>query len=188
MRLSAAAVAQLLAAPGGEKIVAAKITEANYPQSTLAYLQHPDLARLKIVQGWDPFIAHALVDGPKYDAQFRQRCGITSGPMSFAIYQFMHLLQAAGEGDWPEVDASLAAVTLLFQAMQDTPGKFADLQRAKYIMGLGQPLLGEVTAPQVQRVLDALRSLPRAEDQKRLARSLDLMENGPFHAELQAYG
>ena len=42
--------------------------------------------------------------------------------------------------------AAQAAVTALFQSMQDDPAKFADLQRAKYIMGLGQSLTGEVTS------------------------------------------
>lgn len=187
VRLTAAAVAQLLESPGGERIVAAKVTEANYQQSTLTYLQHPRLKRLKIVQGWDPFIALALRDGPRHDEQRRQRCGITSGPMSFAVFQFLHLLEAAHREDWAEVEAAIAAVTQLFVAMQDTPGKFADLQRAKVIMGLGQPLQGEVTPPQVARVLAALASLPRREDQRRLAESLDLMRDGPYHAELEQF-
>ena len=45
--------------------------------------------------------------------------------------------------------------------MQDDPAKFADLQRAKYIMGLGHPICGEVSEVQVERVLDALKRLPR---------------------------
>jgi hypothetical protein len=68
--------------------------------------------------------------------------------------------------------------------MQDDPRKFADLQRAKFIMGLGQPLTGEVTSSQVERVLAALRTLPRTADRQRLARSLDLMGDGPLHEEL----
>lgn len=187
VRLTANAVAGLMSTSAGERIVAAKITEANYESSTLAYLQHPQLSRLKIVQGWDPFIARSMQDGPRYDAQGRQRCGVTSGPMSFAVFQFLHLLAAADRGDWPEAQAALDAVTQLFTAMQDTPGKFADLQRAKYIMGLGHPLTGEVTASQVERVFTALDALPRKQDQARLARSLDLMGEGPFHARLQAY-
>jgi hypothetical protein len=78
------------------------------------------------------------------------------------------------------------AVTALFAAMQDDPTKFADLQRAKFVMGLGQPLQGEVQPAQVERLLTALRSLPRATDRARLARSLDLMGDGPLHAELAA--
>lgn len=179
VRLTANATAQLIAGPGGDHLVAAKITEANYEHSTHEYLQHPQLARLKIVQGWDPFIAQAMREGG-------ERCGITSGPMSLAVFQYLHLLQAADQQDWTEVEASLAAVTKLFQAMQDDPGKFADLQRAKAIMGLGQPLLSEVTTEQIERVLNALRNLPRTADRQRLARSLDLMEDGPYHEELAA--
>jgi dihydrodipicolinate synthase/N-acetylneuraminate lyase len=180
VRLTADAAARLVDGPGGEAIVAAKITEANYERSTLEYLIHPALERLKIVQGWDPFIVRALQDG-------KQRAGVTSGPMSLAVFQYLHLLDAAAGEDWSEAEASIAAVTTVFQAMQDDAGKFADLQRAKFVMGLGQPLLGEVTPPQVERVLSALRSLPRAADRQRIARSLDLMGDGPFHDELQQY-
>jgi dihydrodipicolinate synthase/N-acetylneuraminate lyase len=177
VRLTAAAAARLVASPGGERIVAAKITEADYAASTHAYLQEPGLERLKIVQGWDPFIATALREGGA-------RVGVTSGPMSFALFQYLHLLEAAQREDWDEVAAATSAVTQLFTAMQDDPGKFADLQRAKYIMGLGHPLLGEVTDSQVERVLAALAALPRADDRRRLARSLDLMQKGPYHARL----
>lgn len=104
--------------------------------------------------------------------------------MSFAIFQYLHIFAAAERGAWDEVAAAQEAVTRLFASMQDDPGKFADLQRAKYIMGLGQPLTGEVTGEQVQRVIDALHSLPRREDQSRLARSLDLMGDGPWHQTL----
>jgi hypothetical protein len=112
--------------------------------------------------------------------------GVTSGPMSFAVYQYVHLLAAAERSDWDEVAAAQAAVTSLFQAMQDDPTKFADLQRAKYIMGLGHPLTAEVTNGQVERVLSALRGLSRAADRSRLARSLNLMEDGPYAAELRS--
>jgi dihydrodipicolinate synthase/N-acetylneuraminate lyase len=182
--LTPAAVAMLSAGPGGNRIVAVKVTEANYETSTLRFLQHPALRHLKIVQGWDPHLARALQDGPRFDEWGRQRCGVTSGPMSFAVHQYLHLLAAARRQDWTEVEASQAAVTALFQAMQDDPGKFADLQRAKYLMGLGQPLTGAVSQQQVAAVLAALERLPRAADRARLARSLDLMEDGPFHDRL----
>jgi dihydrodipicolinate synthase/N-acetylneuraminate lyase len=178
------AAARLIAGPGGGRIVAIKVTEANYETSTLRFLADPRLARLKIVQGWDPHLARALRDGPQYDAWGRQRCGVTSGPMSLAVFQYRHILAAAERGDWEEVAAAEAAVTALFQAMQDDPTKFADLQRAKFIMGLGQPLTGTVTPAQIERVLTALRNLPRLADRQRLARSLDLMQDGPFHTEL----
>ena len=182
--LSPDAALEIVVGPGGDRVVAIKVTEASYENSTLGFLRRPELARLKIVQGWDPHLARALRDGPVYDDEGRQRCGVTSGPMSFAVHQYQHILDAASEGDWDEVTAAQAAVTSLFEAMQDNPTKFADLQRAKYIMGLGQPLTTTVTDEQVARVFQALQSLPRASDRSRLARSLDLMEDGPYHERL----
>jgi dihydrodipicolinate synthase/N-acetylneuraminate lyase len=185
MPLSAEAAAQLVASPVGNSIAAIKVTEANYESSTLRFLRDPRLKHLKIVQGWDPHLARALRDGHVHDSQGRQRCGVTSGPMSFAVFQYLHILAAAERGDWDEVAPAQAAVTTLFQAMQDDPSKFADLQRAKYIMGLGHPILGEIQPQQVDRVFAALADLRRIEDQRRLARSLDLMGDGPFHERLQ---
>jgi dihydrodipicolinate synthase/N-acetylneuraminate lyase len=184
--MSPEAAARVLLGPGGDRIVAIKVTEANYEQSTLRFLRDPRLAHLKIVQGWDPHLARALQDGPKYDAQGRNRCGVTSGPMCFALYQYFEILSAASFGMWDEVAAAQEAVTALFQAMQTDPQKFADLQRAKYIMGLGHSLTGRITDDQVERVFAALKALPRLDDQSRLARSLDLMGNGPYHQRLKA--
>jgi dihydrodipicolinate synthase/N-acetylneuraminate lyase len=179
--LTADAAAKLLDGPGGDYIVAAKVTENDYETSTLRYLDDSRLGRLKIVQGWDTHLARALKDGPKHDPQARQRSGVTSGPMSFAVFQYMHIFEAAVGGDWDEVEQSQHAVTALFQSMQDDPQKFADLQRAKFIMGLGHPLTSTTEQQQVDRVLSTLKGLPRKEDRARLARSLDLMADGPFH-------
>jgi dihydrodipicolinate synthase/N-acetylneuraminate lyase len=183
--MSPEAAAHIIEGPGGDRVVAIKVTEANYEASTLQFLQDSRLSKLKIVQGWDPHLARALRDGPQHDAHRRQRCGITSGPMSFAIYQYVHILAEAEGGNWEEVSAAQAAVTSLFQAMQDDPAKFADVQRAKYMMGLGHPLTGKVTIQQFEPVLKALVNLPRDEDRQRLARSLDLMGDGPFHPSLR---
>jgi dihydrodipicolinate synthase/N-acetylneuraminate lyase len=185
--MTPSAAALLLKAPGGERIVAIKVTEADYDASTLRFLQDGRLARLKIVQGWDPHLARALQDGPRHDPQRRQRCGVTSGPMSFAVFQYQHILGAARRGDWNEVATAQAAVTALFAAMQDDPAKFADLQRAKYLMGLGQPLAGSVTPQQFEPVLRALQQLPRSADRRRLVQSLTLMDDGPFHHGLKNY-
>ncbi len=185
--LTPAATAMLLHGPGGDRLVAIKVTEAIYDTSTLRFLEHPELRHLKVVQGWDPHLARALQDGPRFDPLSRQRCGVTSGPMSFAVYQYLHLLAAANRQDWTEVEASQSAVTTLFQAMQDDPRKFADLQRAKFLMGLGQPLTGTVSDDQVGRVFSALQQLPRAADRARLARSLDLLGDGPFHDRLSRW-
>jgi len=159
-----------------ESNVAIKVTEADYEASTLRFLQHPDLSLLKIVQGWDPHLARALQDGKEYDDHGRQRCGVTSGPMSFAVFQYQHILAAAERGDWDEVAAAQAAVTALFSAMQDDPAKFADLQRAKYLMGLGQPLTGVVTPKQFGPVLRALPEAPRP------ARGVHRSEHPGHHA------
>ena len=175
--LTADAAAMLVKSEGGESIVAVKVTEADYAKSTKTFLDHPDLKHLTIVQGWDPHLARALQDGGS-------RCGVTSGPMSLAVHQYLHILDAAGRGDWDEVKAAELAVTQVFESMQDDPTKFADLQRAKYIMGLGHPICGEVAESQVDRVFDALENLSRQGDRERLCRSLDLMQDGPFHDRL----
>lgn len=179
VRLGPETVVRLLDQPGGDKIVAIKITESSYEESTLRFLNEPKLNRLKIVQGWDPFIARAMQDGGS-------QVGITSGPMSFALYQYLHLLDAAKRRDWNEVEVAQCSVTALFAAMQDDPNKFADLQRAKYLMGLGHPMLSTIKSEQVERVMHALQKLPRIDDRVRLARSLDLMQAGPYHAKLAA--
>jgi dihydrodipicolinate synthase/N-acetylneuraminate lyase len=183
--LTPAATAMLVEGPGGDHIAAVKVTEVDYESSTLRYLQDPKLKHLKIVQGWDTHLARALRDGPQNDSQQRQRCGMTSGPMSFAVHQYLHILAAATRGQWDEVEASQSAVTALFQAMQDDPRKFADLQRAKFIMGLGHPLTGTISQEQTERVLLALEQLPRAEDRLRLAQSLDLLGESPFRERLE---
>ena len=52
------------------------------------------------------------------------------------------------------------------------------------IMGLGQPITAAVDERQVKRVFTALEALPREVDRSRLAKSLDLMQRGPFHNRL----
>ena len=163
----------------GRHLVAVKVTEADYQASTKRFLTDERLQDLKIVQGWDPFLANALQDDPA-------RCGVTSGPMSFAVFQYLHILEAAARNDWQEVQQAQLAVTSLFQSMQDDPVRFADLQRAKYIMGLGHPLLDTITPTQIERVFLALQQLPRLADRKRLSRSLNLMQDGSYRDRLLA--
>ncbi|GAA0849585.1 hypothetical protein GCM10009113_29510 [Marinobacter szutsaonensis] len=183
--LSAESAAQLLGYEGGKHIVAVKVTETDYDKSTAQFLAHPALSRLKIVQGWDPHLSRALRDGPRFEAEGRQRAGITSGLMSLAVYQYLHILDAAAVENWDEVAAAQDSTDALFRSMQDDPGHFADLQRAKFMMGLGHPLTGQVSDDQVERVFEALEHLPRNADRQRIARSLDLMEDGPFHDRLR---
>jgi len=182
--LTPEAVAELMQRPGGDHIVAVKVTEADYEASTAGFLAHTGLNNLKIVQGWDPFLSRALQDGPRFDKLARQRVGITSGMMSLALYQYDYMLQQAQAGNWAELERAQKAVTPLFSAMQDDPEHFADLQRAKYLMGLGQPILGRVTAVQVERLFEALNKVENREDRMRLSKSLDLMKDGPYHQRL----
>lgn len=176
--------AELVAGPGGENIVAIKVTEANYENSTLRFLDDPRLAHLKIVQGWDPHLARALQDGPRHDLQGRQRCGFTSGAMSFAVHSFFDMLRCAEDADWDGLQRTQQVVTRVFAAMQDDPAKFADLQRAKVIMGLGQPITREVTPAQIERVFQALAELPTSPEKSRLLASLTLLPDGPYHERL----
>jgi len=186
--LSVESVAQLLSCAGGEHIVAVKVTETDYEKSTACFLAHPALRRLKIVQGWDPHLSRALQDGPRFDVDGRQRAGITSGLMSLAVYQYLHILDAIANGEWDEVAAAQLAADAIFRSMQDDPHHFADLQRAKYMMGLGHPLTASVSDQQVERVFHALENLTRNADRQRIARSLDLMQDGPFHERLSLLG
>lgn len=179
VRMSPDAAAQVLAGSGGDRVIAIKVTEADYEQSTAKFLADPRLARLKIVQGWDLHLAQALREGGT-------RCGVTSGPMSFAVHQYLHILAAAKSGDWNEVAAAQESVSIVFRSMQDDPRKFADLQRAKFIMGLGHPLTGKVTNEQTDRVLLAIASISRRSDRERLVESLDLLGDGPFHKKLRS--
>lgn len=181
------AVAELLGRPGGENIVAVKVTESDYQNSTMKFLIHPALKRLKIVQGWDPFLSQALQDGPHFDVHGRQRVGITSGMMSLGVYQYLYMLEQAEARNWAELNRAQSSVTPLFCAMQDDPQQFADLQRAKFLMGLGHPVLSKVTEEQVKRLLNALSGIENSEDRSRLSRSLDLMRDGPFHQQLKQF-
>ena len=108
--------------------------------------------------------------------------------MSFAVFQYLHILEAARNNAWQEVQHAQLAVTTLFQSMQDDPAKFADLQRAKYIMGLGNPLLDTISQQQIERVFSALEHLPRRADRKRLSESLNLMQDGPYRERLLEVG
>jgi len=92
-KLSANALSNLVKGKGGDKIVAVKVTEAEYETSTLAFLKHANLKHLKIVQGWEAHLSRAFRDGPVHDKEGRQRVGITSGIMALAQHQFKHMLR-----------------------------------------------------------------------------------------------
>lgn len=177
--------AELVAGPGGDNVVAIKVTEANYDHSTLRFLDDPRLAHLKIVQGWDPHLSRALQDGPRHDLQRRQRCGFTSGAMSFAALSFFDMLLHSDNNEWDELERTQASVTQVFASMQDDPTKFADLQRAKVVMGLGQPITRDVTSEQIERIFTALDGLAASNQKLLLLSSLRLMPGGPYHDRLK---
>lgn len=182
--LTPGVAAALRAGEGGERIVAIKVTEVDYDQSTARFLAHPALAGVKIVQGWDPHLVRALRDGAPETQDGPWQVGVTSGLMGLALEQYQYLLAAARRGEWQRAQSALDAAGVLFRAMQDDPQHFADLQRAKYLMGLGHPLTGTIEANQIEPILQALESLPEPDDRRRLARSLDLMGDGPGHERL----
>jgi hypothetical protein len=107
--------------------------------------------------------------------------------MSLAVYQYLHILDATANEEWDEVAQAQRSADAIFCSMQDDPHHFADLQRAKYIMGLGHPLIARVSDQQVECVFNALENLSRNADRQRMARSLDLMQDGPFHARLNLF-
>lgn len=169
LALTADAISILLDSKFGENIVAIKITEADFENSTAKILADPRLARLKIVQGWDPHLALALQTG-------KERCGVTSGAMSLAIFQYFHILEAAQQNNWQEVQRAQESVSKLFASMQSDPTKFANLQIAKHVMGLGHPILDTIKNSDVEKLKAALRSIENAEDRQRLEKSLNLMK------------
>lgn len=186
--LTPSVAAGLRTGEGGDRIVAIKVTEVDYEQSTARFLAHPALADIKIVQGWDPHLVRALRAGAPENEDGPWRVGVTSGLMGLAWEQYQYLLAAAGRGEWQRAQDALDAAGALFRAMQDDPDHFADLQRAKYLMGLGHPLTGTVAEEQIEPILEALARLPDAGDRARLARSLDLMGDGPRHQQLADLG
>ena len=179
------AAAALIAGPGGKQIVAIKVTEANYATSTLRFLSDTRLKHLKIVQGWDPHLARRCCEGPSStpadDSDAASRAGRCRSRFINTCTSWRRPSEASG--------TKLPCASCrdgLFQAMQDDPAKFADLQRAKFMMGLGHPLTGTVAPEQFDPVLKALPRSAATADRDRLARSLNLMEDGPFQPGLAA--
>ena len=167
---------------GGERIVAIKVTEADYDASTLRFLQDPRLAQLKIVQGWDPHLARALRDGPEHDAQGRQRCGVTSGPMSFAVFQYLHILAAAERGDWDEVAAAQAAVTSSVRSRCRTTRRSSPTcsgPSSSWAWAIRSPAASVPSSS--SRVLTRARHAAARRRPPPAGPQPDLMDDGPFH-------
>ena len=75
----------------------------------------------------------------------------------------------------------------MMRSMQDDPTKIADLQRAKFVMGLGHPINRKIEPAQAKRILTALAALPRKQDQKRIIKGLNLLGDCIYANELAKY-
>jgi len=166
-----------------QRIVAIKITEPVFEDSTLTYLGDPAFSHKKIVQGWDAFYARALQEGLRPDGT--QHCGATSGAAACMVYAYEAMYQAAQQQNWDELSTLQQVVAKVFYSMQG-PDKtiFPDLQIAKWTMGLGHPLTEERSLEDAQPLLKALSELSGEVAPKYLdliVHSLLLMDQYPDH-------
>jgi dihydrodipicolinate synthase/N-acetylneuraminate lyase len=159
-------------------VVAIKITEADFESTTLTFLKDPAFSHKKIVQGWDAHYSRALQAGHRADGSFH--CGATSGAAACMVKAFRGMYQKALMKDWTGLVRIQKAVTAAFLSMQgDDKSKFPDLQIAKMVMGLGQPLTEERTMEQGEKLVTKIEELfqdPETNEGTRLiAESLLLM-------------
>lgn len=160
-------------------LVAIKITEPVFENSTLQYLQEPAFDHKKIVQGWDAFYAEALQQGLRTNGH--NHCGATSGAAACMVYAYKAMYEATLKNDWEKLAAIQSVVSKVFFSMQGADKSiFPDLQIAKWVMGLGHPLTDERTANDAARLLKTLHELATDEKAKPtlqlILQSLMLME------------
>jgi dihydrodipicolinate synthase/N-acetylneuraminate lyase len=115
-------------------VVAVKITEADFENSTMTYLHEPAFRHKKIVQGWDEHYARAMQVGHMADGSFH--CGATSGAAACMVKAYRAMYQRALQRDWAGLARIQKAVSAVFLSMQGKDkNKFPDLQIAKMVMG-----------------------------------------------------
>jgi dihydrodipicolinate synthase/N-acetylneuraminate lyase len=175
-------------------IVAVKITEPDFDSSTLAFLHDPVFNQKKIVQGWDEHFSRALRAGHKADGSFH--CGATSGAAACMVRAFRSMYQKALVQDWTGLARIQKAVSAAFLAMQgEDKSVFPDLQIAKMVMGLGQPLTEDRTLTQggflVSRIEELAQEADTREGAQMIAASLLIMGKSekwtsPFYDRLHA--
>jgi dihydrodipicolinate synthase/N-acetylneuraminate lyase len=173
-------------------VVAVKITEADFENSTMTYLHEPAFRHKKIVQGWDEHYARAMQVGHMADGSFH--CGATSGAAACMVKAYRAMYQRALQHDWVGLTRIQKAVTAVFLSMQGKDkNKFPDLQIAKMVMGLGQPLTEERTMAEGERVVATVEQLAQQTDTREgaqlIAASLLLMNRtdpwiSPFYERL----
>ncbi len=159
-------------------VVGIKITEPDFATSTLAFLHDPAFNQKKIVQGWDEHYSRALRAGHKADGSFH--CGATSGAAACMVKAFRRMYQKALVQDWNGLARVQKAVTAAFLSMQGSDKTvFPDLQIAKMVMGLGQPLTEERTLDQgeilVRKIEELSQDAETREGAQMIAASLLIM-------------
>ncbi|MEM9674966.1 MAG: hypothetical protein ACFB15_17890 [Cyclobacteriaceae bacterium] len=163
------------------RVVAVKITEPNFENSTLTYLNDPVFVNKKIVQGWDEFYGRALREGT--DEEGVQHCGATSGAAACMVYAYQVMYQAAQKNQWDKLAQIQQVVSKVFYSMQGVDKNlFPDLQIAKWMMGLGHPLTESRSSDDAQPVLDTLAKLARSSNPEHVQLIIDsllIMQDHP---------
>ena len=96
------------------------------------------------------------------------------------IRTLKHMLGHCDKQNWKEVTRIQASVTAMMGALQDDPTKIADLARAKWAMGLGHPINRKNEKKNSDRLIVAIEGQKNTADRKRLAKSVNLMGDGPY--------
>ncbi|OQX95907.1 hypothetical protein B6I21_03045, partial [candidate division KSB1 bacterium 4572_119] len=172
-------------------VVAVKITEPVFEESTQLFLEESALENKKIVQGWDAFYTRAMQAGKRADGL--NQCGATSGAAACMVKAFDNMYKFARAEDWSSVAQIQKAVTEAFYSMQGVDkDKFPDLQIAKFVMGLGHPLTEERTFKDGERLVSTVEKLVEEKETQMggrlIAESLLIMGKGeyasPFYGRL----
>lgn len=166
-------------------LVAIKITEPVFEDSTLTYLQEPAFDHKKIVQGWDAFYAEALQQGLRTNGH--NHCGATSGAAACMVFAYKAMYEATLKNDWEKLAEIQSVVSRVFLSMQgEDKSKFPDLQIAKWVMGLGHPLTEARAGEDATKLLDTLHELSKDNKSiptlKLIMESLMLMEPYGYHS------
>jgi dihydrodipicolinate synthase/N-acetylneuraminate lyase len=154
---------KMLGKEGSQYLVAIKITESDFESSTIKFLNCNELQNKKIVQGWDSFYKRALQAGLLMGG--RNRCGATSSAAACMVKAFNQMYIQSLAKNWEEVEKIQNVVTTVFLSMQgEDKTKFPDLQIAKKVMGLGDPLTEERTIEEAENLIKTIERLANNPD------------------------
>ncbi len=182
----------------GEKasryLVAVKVTEPFFEDSTQEYLEEDTFKNKKIKQGWDSHYARALKAGIRPDGT--NQCGATSGAAACMVYAYDAMYECAAKENWSCLISVQEMVNRVFDALQDKDRtRFPDLQIAKRVMGLGHPLTEERTLDTAEKFVEFIEELAKQHPNNRaiklIARSMIIMgdmgkNRSPFYDRLYA--